>query len=129
MPFLNMNQRSQRDRGHSSKRGTRRVIYRLFNAALRPQIPYRLLGPGSPGLPPRLSHNSCDTEPAIPTELTSSLYPNSSCVHLDKWSKQNNLKWSKKITYVRTHALNCAHPRSFFEMLNLGSLRVLCKER
>ena len=29
-----------------------------FNAALRPQRPYRLLGTGSPGRPPRLSHSS-----------------------------------------------------------------------
>ena len=30
-----------------------------FNVALRPQRPYGLLGAGSPGRPPRLSHSSC----------------------------------------------------------------------
>ena len=29
-----------------------------FSAALRPQRPYGLLGTGSPGRPPRLSHSS-----------------------------------------------------------------------
>ena len=31
----------------------------MFSVALRPQKPYGLLGTGSPGRPPRLSHNPC----------------------------------------------------------------------
>ena len=34
------------------------VLQIKFSVAVRPQRPYGLLGTGSPGLPPRLSHSS-----------------------------------------------------------------------